>query len=67
MKQAPSTTNRLTPWCIGVAIVLASVTFSGYKMWTGNYSEIAIPVLGVLTIIPTVYLVLMYPTFISQE
>lgn len=59
--------NRLTPWYIGVVVVFASVIYIGHKMWTGNCPEPGMLGFVVLIIIPTVYLALMYLTFISQE
>lgn len=59
--------NRLTPWYIGLVIILAAVIFVGYRMWAGNCPAPTIVELGVLTVIPGVYLVLMYLTLVSQE
>ncbi|XSG82140.1 MAG: hypothetical protein ACPW61_13885 [Methyloligella sp. ZOD6] len=59
--------HRLTPWYIGIVIVLAAVSFVGYRMWAGNCPAPTIIEIGVLTVIPVVYLVLMYLTFISQK
>jgi hypothetical protein len=67
MEQVSRRRNRLTPWYIGLLIVLASVTFVGYRMWAGNCPAPTTIELGVLVVIPTVYLVLMYLTFISQD
>ncbi|RIA55723.1 hypothetical protein [Dichotomicrobium thermohalophilum] len=59
--------NRLTPWFIGLAIVLAAVIFIGYR-WTAT--ECPAPTFiefGVLVILPVIYLVLMYLTLSSQR
>ena len=59
--------HRLLPWYIGVVLVFAAVIFVGYRMWAGNCPAPTIIEIGVLTVIPVVYLVLMYITFISQK
>jgi hypothetical protein len=59
--------NRLTPWYIGLVAILVAVTFVGYRMWAGSCPAPTIVEIGVLTVIPAVYLVLMYLTFVSQE
>jgi hypothetical protein len=64
---AVSKRNRLLPWYIGIVIVLAAVLFTGYRMYTGNCPAPTFVELGVLVVIPGVYLALMYLTFISQE
>ena len=59
--------NRLMPWYIGIVVILAAVTYVGYQMfYVGCPAPIGIE-LGVLIIIPVVYLILMYLTFVSQE
>jgi hypothetical protein len=67
MDQSGRKRDRLTPWYIGLLIVLAAVIFVGYRMWAGSCPAPTIIEVGVLTVIPAVYLVLMYLTFISQE
>jgi hypothetical protein len=67
MEQSGQTRNRLTPWYIGLLIILAAVIFVGYRMWAGNCPAPTIIEVGVLTVIPVVYLTLMYLTFVSQE
>jgi hypothetical protein len=67
MDQASQKRNRLTPWYIGLVIILATVIFVGYRMWAGNCPAPTLIEVGVLTVIPIVYLVLMYLTFVSQE
>ena len=58
---------RLMPWSIGAVIILAAVLFVGYRMATSECG-LSVPLeLGVLVVIPLVYLVLMYLTFVSQE
>jgi hypothetical protein len=59
--------NRLMPWYIGMAIVFASVLFVGWRMWSGNCPAPTFVEVGVLVVIPVVYLVLMYLTFVSQD
>jgi hypothetical protein len=67
MEQSAQKRNRLTPWYIGLLIILAAVIFVGYRMWAGNCPAPTIIEVGVLTVIPVVYLALMYLTFVSQE
>jgi polyferredoxin len=67
MEQREQIRNHLRPWYIGLAIVVAAVLFVGYRMTAGNYPAPTIVELGVLTVVPIVYLVLMYLTFVSQE
>lgn len=67
MAESTPQNHRLTPWYIGIVIVLAAVSFVGYRMWAGNCPAPTIIEIGVLTVIPVVYLVLMYLTFISQK
>jgi len=59
--------NRLLPWYIGIAIVLVAVIYVGYRMFAGNCPAPTIAEIGVLVVIPVVYLVLMYLTLTSQE
>jgi hypothetical protein len=65
-KVAPQN-NRLMPWYVGIAIVLAAVIFFGYQMWATSCPAPTIIQIGVLTVIPLVYLALMYLTFVSQK
>jgi tellurite resistance protein TehA-like permease len=67
MDQSARKRNRLTPWYIGLAINLAAVLFVGYRMWAGSCPASTVIEVGVLTVIPIVYLALMYLTFVSQE
>lgn len=59
--------GRLTPWYIGIAIVLAAVLFVGYRMWSTSCPAPTIIEVAVLSVIPIVYLVLMYLTLVSQK
>ena len=59
--------NRLFPWYIGMGIILAAVLFTGYRMYAGNCPAPTIIEVGILIVIPVVYLALMYLTFVSQE
>jgi len=67
MTQIGSKRNRLTPWYIGVPIVLGAVAFIGHRMWSESCQAPLFVELIVLAIIPLVYLTLMYLTFVSQE
>ena len=58
--------NRLTPWYIGLVVILAAVIFVGYRMMTIECAQTPIEV-GVLVVVPVVYLVLMYLTLVSQK
>ena len=60
--------NPLTPWWIGLAIIVAAVAYVGYQFTSldcgpGRAASLALIVLG---IIPAVYLVLMYVTLKGQ-
>ncbi|WEX10723.1 hypothetical protein [Chelativorans sp. AA-79] len=59
--------NRLMPWYIGTAVILASVFFVAYRMWVNDCGAPVAIELGVLTVIPAVYLALMYLTLTSQD
>ena len=59
--------NRLIPWYIGLGIIFAAVIFVGYRMGAGSCPAPTWIEFGVLTIIPIVYLVLMYLTLTSQD
>ena len=67
MAQVAPPNHRLMPWYIGIVIVLAAVIFVGYQMWTTSCPAPTIIEIGVLTVIPIVYLVLMYLTLVSQR
>jgi len=59
--------NRLTPWYVGLTVVLAAVVFVGYRMISTDCPAPTFVEFGVLIIIPLVYLVLMYLTLTSQQ
>lgn len=59
--------NRLTPWYIGLAALLAAVIYTGYQMFVTGCEAPTIVQLIVLLIVPGVYLALMYLTLTSQE
>lgn len=59
--------NRLLPWFIGLAINLAVIAFVGGRVYAGECPAPSIVELGVLLVIPAVYLGLMYLTFVSQD
>lgn len=67
MAEADRKRNRLTPWYIGAAIILAAVVFVGSRMLANDCGAPVGISLGVLIVIPAVYLVLMYLTLTSQE
>jgi hypothetical protein len=55
------------PWYIGIVVILAAVIFVGYRMWATSCPAPTIIEVAVLTVIPVVYLVLMYLTLVSQK
>jgi SNF family Na+-dependent transporter len=59
--------NRLTPWYIGLLIILAAVIFVGYRMWATECGVSIGLELIVLAVMPIVYIVLMYLTLTSQK
>lgn len=67
MAQVTPRNNRLTPWYIGIIIILAAVVFIGYRMWATACPAPTVIEIGVLTVIPIVYLALMYLTLVSQR
>ncbi len=66
MAQSKDKRNRLTPWYIGLVVVIAAVIFVGYRMSATACAPIGIDI-GVLVVVPLVYIVLMYLTLTSQE
>jgi hypothetical protein len=46
------------PWYIGIVVILAAVIFVGYRMWATRCPAPMMLEIGVLTVIPIVYLVL---------
>jgi hypothetical protein len=59
--------NRLMPWYVGILIILAAVIYVGYQMFYVGCPAPTFVELGVLLVIPAVYLVLMYLTLVSQD
>lgn len=59
--------NRLLPWYIGIAIIIAAEIIVGYQMFYVGCPAPVLLELAMLVVIPVVYLVLMYLTFVSQE
>jgi hypothetical protein len=59
--------NRLLPWYIGIAIIIAAEIIVGYQMFYVGCPAPVLLELAMLVVIPVVYLVLMYLTFISQR
>jgi hypothetical protein len=59
--------NRLLPWYIGIAIIIAAEIVVGYQMFYVGCPAPVLLELAMLVVIPVVYLVLMYLTLVSQE
>jgi len=59
--------NRLLPWYIGIAVIIAAEIVVAYQMFYVGCPAPVLLELAMLVVIPAVYLVLMYLTFISQE
>ncbi len=59
--------NRFLPWYIGTAIILGAVLYVGNRMFFDGCMAPTIIQLGVLLVIPIVYLTLMYLTLASQK
>ena len=59
--------NRLLPWYVGIVIILAAVIYVGYQVVATGRAAPAVSIVGVLVVIPVVYLFLMYLTLTSQE
>jgi hypothetical protein len=59
--------NRLLPWYVGIAIVLLGELYIAYQMFYVGCPAPVLLELAVLIVIPLVYLILMYLTFISQD
>jgi len=59
--------NRLLPWYIGIAVIVAAEIVVAYQMFYVGCPAPVLLELAMLVVIPAVYLVLMYLTFISQE
>lgn len=63
----PKDHNRLTPWYIGVTIIVFSNLIFLYYIMT---HECGIPngiIVGLLVVLPMIYLALMYKAFWSQK
>jgi hypothetical protein len=58
--------NPLTPWYIGIAILVVTDVIFAYYIFTGNCGMPNPIVVGFLFVLPGVYLALMYLTFKSQ-
>jgi hypothetical protein len=59
--------NRMTPWWIGLAIILVAIAIAAYPFWSLDCGPMdGVLALFVLGIIPAVYLTLMYLTFKSE-
>jgi hypothetical protein len=67
MAKATPSNHRLMPWYIGIVIILAAVIWVGYQMWATSCPAPTYLEIAVLTVIPIVYLVLMYLTLVSQK
>jgi len=59
--------NRLMPWYIGIAIVLAAVGYLGYHIFYVGCEAPTFVQLMALIALPVIYLGLMYLTLTSQE
>ena len=59
--------NRLLPWYIGIAVIIAAKIVVAYQMFYVGCPAPVLLELAMLVVIPAVYLVLMYLTFFSQE
>lgn len=59
--------SRLLPWYVGIGIVVLAVAYVAYQMFFVGCPAPTIVELLVLLVIPVVYLLLMYLTFVSQE
>ncbi len=58
---------RLLPWYVGMGIIILAVAYVGYQMFFVGCPAPKFVELIVLIVIPVVYLVLMYLTFVSQK
>ena len=58
---------RLMPWYIGMTVIILAVAYVGYQMFFVGCPAPTFVELMVLIVIPVVYLVLMYLTFVSQK
>jgi hypothetical protein len=67
MAKVATSNHRLVPWYIGIVIIFAAVSWIGFQMWATSCPAPTFVEIGVLTVIPIVYLVLMYLTLVSQK
>ena len=58
---------RLMPWYIGLGVIVLAVAYVGYQMFFVGCPAPTFVELIVLIVIPVVYMVLMYLTFVSQK
>ena len=66
MNRSAGKRNRLLPWYIGLVVIVTAVIFVGYRMAVSSPAPTLVE-FGVLTVIPIVYLALMYLTLTSQD
>lgn len=59
--------SRFTPLYVGFVLIFAAVSFVGYRMTMEECGTTAFIDIGILAVIPVVYLALMYLTFVSQK
>ena len=59
--------SRLAPWYLGLIVILVAVVYVGYQMFAAACPAPTFLELGVLIVIPVVYLILMYLTLTSQD
>ncbi len=64
--QMPNKRNRLLPWYIGLAIILAADIYIGYLFHATSCPATGLPEFMVLIVMPAVYLALMYVTLRNQ-
>jgi hypothetical protein len=55
------------PWYIGIAMILLAQIYVGYQIFYVGCPAPALLLIAFLFVVPLVYLVLMYLTFISQD
>lgn len=67
MANQPQRRNRLLPWFIGLAIVVAADLWVAYQMYCTACEAPGFVQALVVIVIPVVYLALMYVTFKSQD
>ncbi len=68
MSDTPARRNRLTPWLIGLGVILAALAYAGWEIVSGGCGATPAATLVIaLVVMPVVYLGLMYLTLSSQE